>query len=88
MVDYGKVRSTVKPDPLVIDDFSVWESTDIQDVNEPGTEEMPGFVGYEYQLKQYEKDEFILAQAAQNETLSGEVTSLELAMCEIYETGI
>ena len=77
MVDYGKVRSTVKPDPLVIDDFSVWESTDIQDVNEPGTEEMPGFVGYEYQLKQYE-----------NETLSGEVTSLELAMCEIYEAGI
>ena len=49
---------------------------------------MPGFVGYEYQLKQYEKDEFILAQASQNETLSGEVTSLELAMCEIYEAGI
>ena len=28
MVDYGKVRSTVKPEPIVIDDFSVWQHTE------------------------------------------------------------
>ena len=28
MVDYGKVRSTVKPDPIVIDEFSVWVQQD------------------------------------------------------------
>lgn len=36
MVDYGKVRSTVKPDPIVIDEFSVWVHTDIQSVSERG----------------------------------------------------
>lgn len=88
MIDYGKVRSAVKPEPITIDDFSVWESTDIREVNEPGTDEMTGFSGYEYQFKQYEKDEFILAQAAKNDSLSAEVTSLELAMVEVYELGL
>lgn len=34
MVDYGKVRSTVKPEPIVIDEFSVWQHTNIQDASE------------------------------------------------------
>ena len=34
MVDYGKVRSTVKPEKIVIDDFSVWQHTDIQEISE------------------------------------------------------
>lgn len=25
MVDYGKVKSTIKPESVVIDDYSVWE---------------------------------------------------------------
>ena len=33
MKDFGKVRSTVKPEAMVIDDFSVWVCTDIQEVN-------------------------------------------------------
>ena len=33
MVDYGKVRSTVKPEPIVIDEFSVWQHTNIQTVS-------------------------------------------------------
>ena len=36
MVDYGKVRSTVKPDEIVIDEFSVWQHTNIQEVSETG----------------------------------------------------
>ena len=30
MKDFGKTRSTVKPDAVVIDDNSVWVHTDIQ----------------------------------------------------------
>ena len=30
MKDFGKVRSTVKPEAMVIDDFSVWVCADIQ----------------------------------------------------------
>lgn len=65
MVDYGKVRSTVKPDPIVIDEFSVWVHTDIQSVSENvGTENE--FVGYEFNMKQFDKDEYIQAQATAN----------------------
>ena len=65
MVDYGKVRSTVKPEPIVIDDFSVWQHTNIQDVSENVGEENE-FVGFEYNMIQFTKDEFILQQAAHN----------------------
>lgn len=65
MVDYEKVRSTVKPDPIVIDEFSVWVHTDIQSVSENvGTENE--FVGYEFNMKQFGKDEYIQAQATAN----------------------
>lgn len=69
MVDYGKVRSTVKPDAIVIDEFSVWKHTDIQEISENvGTEDE--FNGYEYNMIQYTKDEFILMQNAQNEEMN------------------
>ena len=69
MVDYGKVRSTVEPESIVIDEFSVWEHTDIQEISENvGTEDE--FVGYEYNMVQYTKDEFILMQTEQNEQMN------------------
>lgn len=64
MIDYGRVRSTVKPDAIVIDEFSVWKNTDIQEVTEGE------FVGYEYNMIQYTKDEFILIQTEQNERIN------------------
>lgn len=39
MVDYGRVRSTVKPESIVIDDFSVWRHTNIQEISENVGEE-------------------------------------------------
>ena len=68
MVDYGKVKSTVKPEPIVIDEFSVWQNTNIQAVSENVGEENE-FVGFEYNMIQFTKDEFILQQAAQNTEL-------------------
>lgn len=59
MVDYGRVRSTVKPEPIVIDEFSVWQHTDIQEISENVGEENE-FMGYEFTMIQYSKDEFIL----------------------------
>ena len=64
MVDYGKVRSTVKPESIVIDDFSVWQHTNIQEVSENVGEENE-FKGFEFNMIQYTKDEFILQQAAE-----------------------
>ena len=53
MKQYQKVRSVQQPEPKVIDDFSVWVAENITPVSEPGTDEQPGFEGYEYDLTQY-----------------------------------
>ena len=79
MVDYGKVRSTVKPESIVIDDFSAWQHTNIQEVSENVGEENE-FKGFEFNMVQYTKDEFILQQAAENVSLSQQVTSRIVAM--------
>ena len=84
MVDYGKVRSTVKPESIVIDDFSVWQHTNIQEVSENVGEENE-FKGFEFNMIQYTKDEFILQQAAENVSLSQQVADMQLALCEVYE---
>ena len=57
MIDYGTVRSSVSPDPIVIDDHSVWVHADIRPYTEQtdqGEEK-----GFEYTMKRYEKDEYI-----------------------------
>lgn len=53
MINHGKVQSTVKPQAIEIDDNSVWINENVQEVK---TEE---FEGYEYDLTQYTKDEYI-----------------------------
>lgn len=80
MVDYGKVKSTVKPEPIVIDEFSVWQNTNIQAISENVGEENE-FVGFEYNMIQFTKDEFILQQAAHNAEL-GELVNTILGVNE------
>lgn len=75
MVDYGKVKSTVKPEPIVIDEFSVWQNTNIQAISENVGEENE-FVGFEYNMIQFTKDEFILQQAAHNAELGELVNTI------------
>lgn len=66
MKDFGRQRSTVRPDEMVIDEFSVWVHSDIQEVSEPGIDDQEGFTGYEFNMVQYDKDEFIMQQAKMN----------------------
>lgn len=60
MIEHGLVQSTEKPEPLTIDDYSVWVAKDIEQVK---TEE---FEGYRYSLTQYSKDEYIMELAARD----------------------
>ena len=84
MKDFGKTRSTVKPDAVVIDDNSVWLHTDIQEVHESVGEDQ-SFDGYEFNMIQYEKDEYILMMSEKNSELEKQVTDTQLALCEVYE---
>lgn len=85
MTDYGKVRSTEKPERIVVDDYSVWVHTDIREISENIGEENE-FAGYEFNMIQYDKNEFIKAQTSENAELSQQITDMQLALCEVYET--
>lgn len=89
MIDFGTVKSTVKPKPMVIDEISVWVNTDIQAITEPsGTAGGLGteiFTGYQYHMKQYPKDEYIQMMAEKNTDLEAGLTNTQLALCDVYE---
>lgn len=76
MIDYGKQRSTVQPEPMVLDENSVWIHTNIQAVEEAVGEEV--FSGYEFNMVQYTKDEYI-------SLLDAQFTDTQLALVEVYE---
>ena len=76
MVDYGKQRSTVKPEPMVFDENSVWVYSNITHVEETVGEEV--FSGWEFNMVQYTKDEYI-------SKLDNQLTDTQLALVEVYE---
>nr|WP_316619111.1 hypothetical protein [uncultured Ruminococcus sp.] len=49
MKDYGIVKSAVRPEEKVVDEYSVWVNTDITQTAD----------GFEYRMVQYTKDEYI-----------------------------
>ena len=79
MKDYGKTRSTVEPEPLKVDEFSVWIHSNIVTVTESDGEEE--FNGFEYDMVQYEKDEYIQGMAEQNKDMN-EMLNLILGVNE------
>lgn len=86
MTDFGRQRSTIKPEEMTIDDYSVWVASDITQVSElPILEQESGFEGYEYSLKQYSKDEYIQMLSDKNAALEEQVTDTQVALCEVYE---
>lgn len=81
MINHGKVRSTEKPENIVIDENSVWVNTNIEPIREAIDEHE--FVGYEYDMVQYEKDEYIKYIT---ENQNQQITDVQLALVEIYES--
>lgn len=85
MIDHGLVESNTLPEPIVVDEYSVWEATDIEEFQvevetgeETGEETVP-VVHYRYQLKQYTKDDYIMTTIKQNQIAS------DLALAELVE---
>ena len=76
MLNHGKVRAAEAPENLVIDEFSVWIAENITEVTV--TDEQGTRTEYEFDLKQYDKDEYIHA-------MDDQLTDAQLALCELYE---
>lgn len=79
MKKYEKQRSTVKPVPMVVDVFSVWIYTDIKEINEDES------VEYEFDMVQYEKDEYIKMMVEKNVQIESQLIDTQIALTEIYE---
>lgn len=83
MIDYGTVRSTIKPDEVEIDECSVWVNTDIKEIEVQSEDE--SYTEYEFNQVRYTKDEYIKLIDKRNTTLEAQLTDTQLALCEIYE---
>lgn len=71
---YGNNEQAV---PLVISHDTVYIHTEIEQIDE-------GLFRY-YEV-QYTKDEYIRLMAEKNEILEEQVTDLQMALCDVYET--
>lgn len=85
MKNHGKVRSSMQPKSVEIDEFSVWVASNIVPVTDEGVDDQPGFTGYEYDLIQYDKNEYIQMMDDKNASLEAQITDTQVALCEVYE---
>lgn len=81
MINHGKVRSIVKPENTVIDEYSVWVANNIEEitVKDIDSNDNTTHIEYEYELLQYSKDEYIKLMSEQN-------YETQLALVELYES--
>lgn len=80
MIDYGKQKSTVRPEELELTETKVFVSSNVTEVNEDETDGQSGFTGYEFDLIEYDKDEYIKIQAEKNESLQNQVEVTQEAL--------
>lgn len=84
MINHGSVRSTVKPEPKEIDEYSVWINTDIREIQVQNEEE-DAHIEYEFNQVQYSKDEYIKMIDDKNTELETTITDTQLALVDVYE---
>ena len=85
MTNLGIVQSTERPSDVDIRETKVFVASDVKEVHEKKTDEQPGFDGYSYNLKEYDKDEYIKSIQAKNAELEDETTQVQVALTEVYE---
>ena len=75
MTDYGIVKSAVRPEEKVVDEYSVWVNTDITQTAD----------GWEYHMVQYSEDEYLALMDEKNSALEEQLTDTQIALCDVYE---
>ena len=76
------MSSADKVEALEITEETVIVRSGITRVEDPGTEDQPGFTGWKIET---EKDEYIKLMAEKNDSLDQQATDLQLALAEVYE---
>jgi hypothetical protein len=83
MKDYGLQRSAVKPSEREFTETKVFVYTDIKEVVE--SLENGDINLFEFNMIEYDKDEFIELLSDKNKSLESEITEIQLALCDVYE---
>lgn len=85
MQNYGLTKSSIKPQPIEFDEYNVWVNSDIKKINENIGQDNE-FIGFQFNMVKYSKDEFIKLQAENQKNLIERINNTQLALCEIYES--
>lgn len=75
------VQSTIKPEPVVIDDYNAWLASNVREIIQTD-EEGKEYTEFEYELTQVPKDEYILQ--LHNELQQSKLES-DLAIADLAE---
>ncbi len=83
MKDHGIQKSTVEPKSLEITETKVFVVTGIHQVTV--TMEDQKVQEYEFNLVEYDKDEYIKLISDKNAELEENLTDTQMALCDVYE---
>lgn len=83
MINYGLVRSTIKPNEKIVDEYSVWVNTEIHEIEVSSEDDT--HLEYEFNQCQYTKDEYIQMIDEKNTQLESLITDTQMALVEVYE---
>lgn len=83
MKNYGLQRSAVEPKAVEITESKVFVATDIEQVTVTMDEQE--VQEYQFNLVEYDKDEYIKIISEKNEKLEQQMTDTQLALCDVYE---
>ena len=83
MKNYGLQRSAVEPKAVEITESKVFVATDIEQVTLTMDEQE--VQEYQFNLVEYDKDEYIKIISEKNEELEQQMIDTQLALCDVYE---
>ena len=77
MINHNKTQSTIKPNAIEIDEYSVWVAENITEITKEND------VLYEYDLVQYTKDEYIKLLVERDLTKADAILDLSTIVAEL-----
>ena len=83
MKEYGLTRSTVEPKAIEVTESKVFVATDIEQVTTVIEEQE--VQEYQFNLTEYDMDEYVKMLSEKNIALEQQVTDTQLALCDVYE---
>ena len=83
MKNYGLQRSAVEPKAVEITESKVFVAKDIEQVTVTMDEQE--VQEYQFNLMEYDKDEYIQIISEKNEELEQQMTDTQIALCDVYE---